>query len=247
MGGMGTFKLAEEFPDLFAKAQPTVGYSAVNALVPSLRNIPFLMWNMATDELVPPASYGPTALALDTAGYRYELDVYSPGEHLTLAINDQYAPAAAFLGTTTVNRNPSHVTFVIDPALDYPTYGFVADHAYWVSGLTARTPGATGTIDAVSHGFDVGDPTPSATQHGAGTLTGGTIPAIPFVSQSKTWGPVPSTPRSDSLTITATNIATMTIDVARAHVDCNVQLTVTSDGPLTVTLAGCPSSTTTSY
>ena len=106
MGGMGTFKLAEEFPDLFAKAQPTVGYSAVNALVPSLRNIPFLMWNMATDELVPPASYGPTALALDSAGYRYELDVYSPGEHLTLAINDQYAPAAAFLGTTMVNRNP---------------------------------------------------------------------------------------------------------------------------------------------
>ncbi len=198
MGGMGTFKLAEEFPDLFAKAQPTVGYSAVNALVPSLRNIPFLMWNMATDELVPPASYGPTALALDSAGYRYELDVYSPGDHLTLAINDQYAPAAAFLGTTRVNRNPAHVTFVIDPALDYPQYGFVSDHAYWVSQVKARSAAtAQGTIDVVSHGFGTGDPTPSATQHGAGTLTGGTIPAIPYASQFKTWGPTPAVPPSE--------------------------------------------------
>ena len=39
----------------------------------------------------------------------------------------------------------------------------------------------------------------------------------------------------------------MTIDVARAHVDCNVNLAVTSDGPITVTLAGCPASTTTSF
>ena len=247
MGGMGTFKLAEEFPDLFAKAQPTVGYSAVNALVPSLRNIPFLMWNMAVDELVPAASYGPTALALDSAGYRYELDVYAPGEHLTLAINDQFAPAAAFLGTTTVNRNPAHVTYVIDPALDYPAYGFVANHAYWVSRLTARNATTTGTIDVVSHGFGAGDPTPSATQHGAGALTGGTIPAIAYASQFKTWGPVPSAPTSDSLTITASNVATMTIDVARAHVDCNVALHVTTDGPLTVTLAGCPSSSTASF
>ena len=246
MGGMGTFKLAEEFPDLFAKAQPTVGYSAVNALVPSLRNIPVLMWNMATDELVPPASYGPTALDLDNAGYRYELDVYSPGDHLTLAINDQYAPAAAFLGTTTVNRDPAHVTFVVDPALDYPQYGFVADHAYWVSGIKARTTSTTGTIDVTSSGFGTGDPTPSATTPGAGALTGGTIPAIPYVSTSKTWGPTPSAAVADALTINATNVSAITIDVARAHVDCAAHLTIDTDGPLTVTLAGCPSSTTVS-
>jgi hypothetical protein len=116
-----------------------------------------------------------------------------------------------------------------------------------ITSESARTASTPGTIDVVSQGFGRGDPTPSATQHGAGTLTGGTIPAIPYVSQSKTWGPVPSTPASDSLSITATNVATMTIDVARAHVDCNVHLAVTSDGPLTVTLAGCPSSTTTFF
>ncbi|MBJ7609385.1 MAG: hypothetical protein JF887_08135 [Candidatus Dormibacteraeota bacterium] len=246
MGGMGTFKLAEQFPDLFAKAQPTVGYSAINALVPSLRNIPVLMWNMATDELVPPASYGPTALALDGAGYQYELDVYAPGEHLTLAVNDQYAPAAAFLGTTTVDRNPAHVTYVVDPAIDYANYGFVGDHAYWLSSLRAHGAGS-GTIDVRSHGFGVGDPTPSATQHGAGTLSGGTVPTIPYVSQYKTLAPAQAATAADSLDISATNVSAVTVDVGRAHVDCNVSLAVTTDGPLTVTLAGCPASTTGSF
>jgi len=246
MGGIGTFKLAEQFPDLFAKAQSTVGYSPSTSattvgLAPSLRNIPVQMWNMTTDELVPEASYLPTAQALDQAGYRYEIDIYTAGDHLTLAINDQYAPAASFLGATSVERNPAHVTYVVDPSLDYPTLGFVADHAYWLSDVDARaaTP-ATGTMDVFSHGFGTGDPSPFATQHGAGTLTGGTIPALPFVSQSKTWGAVPAIPVRDELDIVATNVGAVTINVARAQVDCNATLEVTTDGPLVVTLAGCP-------
>src|SRR5437660_801419 len=138
MGGLGTFKLSEQFPDLFAKAQPTVGFSGDDNLVASLRNIPFLMWNSLIDELVPPTDYLPTAEKFDSLGYRYELDIFTPGDHLTLAINDQFAPAAAFLDLAKVNRNPAHVTFVTDPTLDYPAFGFVADHAYWLSGIKLR-------------------------------------------------------------------------------------------------------------
>ena len=249
MGGIGTFKLAEQFPDLFAKAQSTVGYSTNTSattpgLVPALRNIPVQMWNMATDELVPEASYLPTAQALDSAGYRYELDIYEPGEHLTLAINDQFAPAAAFLDSTRVDRNPAHVTFVVDPGLDYPKLGFVADHAYWLSGLRERdTTQTSGTVDVFSHGFGYGDAPANATQHGAGTLTGGTLPEIGFVSQSKTWGATPTTPVADTLDITATNVSTAVVNVSRAKVDCNAKLNVTTDGPLTVTLAGCSHAT----
>src|SRR5205807_7950765 len=126
-------------------------------------------------------------------------------------VNDQYAPAAAFLGTTLVNRNPAHVTYVIDPALDYPQLGFVADHAYWVSGIVRRsTLQATGTIDVISRGFAAGDSTAWATQHGTGTLTGGTIPSIAYTSQSKTWGPAPATPVADELDINATNVSALT-------------------------------------
>ncbi|TMB52184.1 MAG: hypothetical protein E6J60_10600 [Deltaproteobacteria bacterium] len=247
MGGLGTFKLAEQFPDLFAKAQPTVGFSGDDNLVASLRNIPFLMWNSLVDELVPPTDYLPTAEKLDSLGYRYELDVFTPGDHLTLAINDQFAPAAAFLDLTKVNRNPAHVTFVADPTLDYPALGFVADHAYWLSGIELRssTPPVTGghaegTIDALSYGFGTGDPTPSATQFGSGTLTGGNLPTpLVYTRQYRTWGAVPSIPRLKRIDLTARNIAAVTINVQRASVGCSVDLHVDTDGPMTIELAGC--------
>jgi hypothetical protein len=249
MGGMGSFKLAEQFPDLFAVAQPTVGYSAstsatTTGLVPSLRNIPFLMWNMATDELVPESSYVPTAQALDAAGYRYELDIYAPGDHLTLAINDEYAPAAAFLGTRTVDRNPPHVTFAFNPALNYPGFGFVADHAYWLHALKQRDPAQPiGTVDVFSHGFGTGDPVASPTQYGTGTLTGGTFPTIAYTSQARTWGAAPSIPIADELDIKATNVSSVSVNVRRAHVDCRAALHVVTDGPLVVTLDGCSNRT----
>jgi glucodextranase-like protein len=247
MGGIGTFKLAEQFPDLFARGQPTVGFSGDDNLVASLRNIPFLMWNSLVDELVPPTDYVPTAETFDRLGYRYELDVFTPGDHLTLSINDQFAPAAAFLDLAKVNRNPAHVTYVIDPTLDYPALGFVADHAYWLSGITLRsaTPPVTGghaegSIDALSYGFGVGDPTPSATQFGAGTLTGGNLPTpLAYTRQYRTWGPVPPIPGAKRIDLTARNIAAVTINVRRAGVGCGVDLHVDTDGPIAIALDGC--------
>jgi hypothetical protein len=75
---------------------------------------------------------------------------------------------------------------------------------------------------------------------GAGVLTGGDVfPVLPYASVTETWGPVPRTPASDTLRLTASNIASLTTDVARAHVDCAVKLSVNTDGPLRVNLAGC--------
>src|SRR4029077_9537043 len=70
MGGYGTYKFSSQFPDLFAKAQPTVGPPALGVwdgvseptggessltqrMLASVRNIPFLIWDERTDELVP--------------------------------------------------------------------------------------------------------------------------------------------------------------------------------------------------
>ena len=249
MGGIGTFTLAEQFPDLFARAQPTVGDSSNNDLVASLRNIPVLMWNNLADELVNPLFYLQTANKLNSLGYRYELDVYRPclsllcsplfPDHLELAIDDQYAPAAAFLGAATVQRDPAHVTYVRDGVGDAPKYGLVADHAYWLSDLTVRRGAGEGEIDATSRGFGVGDPAPSALQVGSGALNGGAMGPIQYLSQAKTWGPVPRAARADQINITATDVATATIDPARAAVDCLALLKITTNGPLTVTLSGC--------
>jgi hypothetical protein len=255
MGGVGTFKLAEQFPDLFARAQPTVGAeTGNNDLVASLRNVPVLMWNNVADELVGAEFYEPTANALASDGYRYELDVYRPcastlcsplfPDHLELAINDEFAPAAAFLGSATVNYDPAHVTYVVYPTRSVSKYELVANHAYWLSDLTLRSSTdsagkAEGEIDALSHGFGAGDPTPSSEKLGSGSLTGGYMGPIQYLSFSKTWGPTPSAPVKDEIDITATNLASASINVARAHVDCHVVMNITTDGPLAITLPGC--------
>ena len=253
MGGFGTFDIGAQFPDLFARAQPTVGEETDTSVLASFRNLPILMWNAAGDELVGPQDYVPTYNKLASLGYRAELHIHQPcaststnptcsalfPTHLELAVNDQYAPAAAFLGGAQVNYDPFHVTYDVNPARDANKYGVVADHAYWVSGLTVRQAGSEGEIDALSHGFGEADPTPSGVTDGTGTLTGGNLGPIQYVSQAQTWGPTPSATRSDSIDITATNIATAAINVTRADVDCNVALHITSDGPLTVTLVGC--------
>jgi hypothetical protein len=259
MGGYGTYKFATQYPDLFAKGQPVVGPPALgvwvpplppsggeatntNHMLPSLRNMPFLIWNAVTDELVPYAGVVQQASTFDQLGYRYELDSFAPAEHLTLAVNDQYKPVADFLGTTKVDRSPAHVTYVVNPKMDYPEMGGPADHAYWLSGLRLRDASGDaplGTIDVRSEGFGVGDPTAGPTQHGAGALTGGTLPAIAYTSQSRQWGPVPPALQRNRLDIKAENLSSVTIDPERARVSCSADLNVTTDGPLTVTLAGC--------
>jgi hypothetical protein len=260
MGGIGTFKLGAQFPDLFARAQPTVGDESNNDVLASLRNVPVLMWNNSADELVDPALYLQTSSKLQSLGYRYELDVYQPcftapmpqdcsplfPNHLELAVNDQFAPAAAFLGTSTVDYDPAHVTYVVDTARDRPSLGIVGNHAYWVSGLTLRSSSVTasngdpeGSFDAVSHGLGVGDPGASGQQLGTGTLTGGNLGPLVFARTFQTWGGMPAAARSDSIDVKATNIGSASIDVKRAHVDCHVALHVMSDGPITISLPGC--------
>jgi hypothetical protein len=257
MGGIGTFTLGEQFPDLFARAQPTVGDSEKNDLVASLRNLPVLMWNNSADELVGPELYVPTASALANLGYRYELDVYRPcvstlcsplfPDHLELAINDQFAPAAAFLGSATADVDPAHVTYVEFTPRNVAKYGIVGDHAYWISGLAVRDPSAKsasgqigeGEIDALSHGFGLADPAPSAVRVGAGTLTGGNLGPLQYASFAKAWAAGPTSPKADTIDLTATNLATAVIAVRRARVDCSVKLNVRTDGPIAIKLSGC--------
>ncbi len=260
MGGYATYKFATQFPDLFAKAQPTVGPPALGIWVPpaapqpggtpslterqlaSVRNIPFLIWNEASDELVPYSGVVAQVNQLRTLGYRYEFDTFTVGEHLTLAIDDQFQPAADFLGTDLVDRNPAHVTYTYNPTMDFPGVGTTAGHAYWVSALKLRDGGGAaplGTADVRSQAFGVGDPPVLPVKAGTGALTGGTLPAIPYYSTTQAWGPTPRTPARDALDITVANLSTLTIDAARARVDCRAQVNVNSDGPVTVNLVSC--------
>ena len=87
-----------------------------------------------------------------------------------------------------------------------------------------------------SHGFGIGDPLANAIDHEVGTAP------RTHTRHTKTWGTAPEIPVANQLDVTAIHVASVTIDPLRARVTCDATINVTSDGPLTVTLLGCPSS-----
>ncbi|SNS83105.1 Predicted esterase [Noviherbaspirillum humi] len=258
MGGHATYKFGTRYPDLFAKAHAVVGPPALGIwappaeptggdatntyhLLPGLRNIPIMMWVQATDELVPYVGTKAQAQRLDDLGYRYRFDTFTTGDHLALALNDEFQGSADFLGDAIVNRNPAHVTYVANPAMDVPSRGLVGNHAYWLSKIAVRDTGAgapRGSIDAISRAFGEGDPVASPTGSGAGVITG-KLGAQAYVSQYKTWSLPTATAAADRLDIVARNVSSVTVNVQRAKLSCNAALVVDTDGPLTVELEGC--------
>jgi hypothetical protein len=239
MGGFGTYRLLARWPDLFSRGWSVVGEpGSVNDQLVSLRNTPLLAWNAAGDELVNINTSENAVKANTAAGIRFEEHKFLTADHLTLAANDEYGPGAAFLGSARVDRNPYHVTFVVDPVEDNAAATAVADHAYWLSGLKTRKAGK-GTVDAVSGAFGITDAAVQPVTPGAGVLTGGEIPAMPYVSRSQQWGPFGKAAPTQTLRLAVTNLRTITVDVARARLGCGAKLDVKTDGPLEVVLAGC--------
>ncbi|MCU1589160.1 MAG: putative penicillin acylase [Frankiales bacterium] len=239
MGGFGTYRLLARWPDLFARGFSVVGEPAsVTDQLTSLRNTPLLAWNSGEDELVNINTSENAVKANTAAGIRFEEDKFLTADHLTLAANDEYGPGVAFLGTNRVDRNPYHVTFVVDPTEDNVKATAVADHAYWLSDLKVRKPG-DGTADAVSAAFGTTDAKVLSTMYGASALTGGEIPALAYVVRSQQWGPFGHAAKADALTLTLTNLRSATVDVQRAGLTCGAKLIVKTDGPVAVTLGGC--------
>jgi pimeloyl-ACP methyl ester carboxylesterase len=232
MGGFGTFRLLARWPDLFSRGFSVVGApGSVEDQLASLRNTPILSWNSTEDELVNIDTTRQTIAALEASGVPFEEHLHLTADHLTLAANDQFQPGADWLGHDTVDRDPYQVTYVVDPTED--SADVRADHAYWLSGLRGH-----GTIDVVSTNRDHADGPPQAPVSGAGVLTGGEIPAIPYVSETRLKPQQVRLHPTDSLLVRATGITAVTIDAKRAHVSCDALLWVRTTVPVRVTLCG---------
>jgi hypothetical protein len=240
MGGGGTYALAGEWPDLWGRAFPIVGPPSSAGSFANLRNIPVMAWYGQNDELVGPEMSEEAFINASGAGIRYDHWVFTPAGHITEGNNDEYAPAAAFFGDATVDRDPAHVTYYDDPSTDDPVLGH-HDHAYWLSGITLRNPASAGKLDVRSLARGFGDPPAEPVQVGYHILYGGSHGPIPYQERTLAWGPAPAQPKADELVINATNISAVTVAPSRAGVTCSAKLSITSDGPLHVTLAGCGS------
>jgi hypothetical protein len=253
MGGYGTYKLVAQFPDLFARALPDIGCVSAETgwpgepaapisgqgaeilpLVGSFRDVPILSANANADQLCLTSSQQQVLGQFAAHGYQFDWRFYVGGHGPFYPTNAQ---AAAFLGTARVDSNPPHVTYVLDGLMNEPRFGLTSDHAYWLFGLSLRDPSAAnqhGTVDVFSHGFGVTDAQPAPIQ-----ATSGTSGSQTYSGELETLNPPQRVAPADVLDITLTNISAVTIDTARARVDCHAKLDITSDGPATVHLSGC--------
>lgn len=260
MGSHGAFKSAAMYPDLFARVAPITGCPTENGrgdkgtpippggeiirVVPTYRHIPIQEYDPTNDELCNNGQVQDKFIgAVQKAGYSVIWHRFV-GDHVTTGSLDSFPGLVDWMGSAKVDRNPSHVTYVVDEHFAEPKYTLTVDHAYWLSGLALRDHKVAtqiGTIDVRSHGFGRGDAAAVRLPDTSGVLTGGAIlPATTYTTQTQQLGAAPITPVRDQLDIRATNIRSVTIDVKRARVSCGAKLNITSDGPLAVTLLGCP-------
>lgn len=255
MGGYGTYKLAAQYPDLFARALPDIGCVSAETgwpgepfpsisgpdaeivnLVPSYRNVPIFSANANADTLCVTSSQLEVFTRLYSLRYRYDWREYTGG-------HGPYYPtaqeSAAFLGDARVNPNPPHVTWVLDEAMNEPQWGLTSNHVYWLSNVQLRDATGSlgpelGEVNAFSHGFGLADPVSNPPQ-----TTSGTSGSFVYTGQVRTWQAPTPIAATDEIDLRLVNIGAVTVNVLRAHLDCGARVNVRSDGPTRIRFAGC--------
>ena len=162
-GGIGTFKLASQYPDLFSRAFPIVGavgdentqdvYYDLESLADNLRTVPLRMWSSVADELVPFPLVVKFERRLRELGWRHEHDIF-PEDHLSFGYFDEWDPAIDFLTTDPEREtNPQRVRYRAVPEFDNEELDLVHDGAHWVQDIAVADGQRSGLVDARSLGF----------------------------------------------------------------------------------------------
>jgi hypothetical protein len=229
--------------------------SDLRPLLPSRLAQPVMEWGGTTDDFVPYTITSERAAVYAAGNYDFQFLSWTglASEHGMMCNNGTWQAMTPWLGDMRRNPNPARVVYVRNPKMDDRVTGLVGDHAYWLSDIQTRneTPDFRGTIDVRSDGFGVGEPKWIASKRGLdsvpsnGDFAGNPQARLklrvnPFVREWRDRPDPPATAPADALHIVAKNIGRVTIDPNRARVDCNATLAVHTDGPLTITLLGCP-------
>jgi hypothetical protein len=253
MGGYGAYRLAVRWPDLFGRLWTGVGLPAdqgwapplppspggqvsnTNPLLENLRWVPVMQWAQVADELNFYTGARAQQDRFTALGLRSQLWTYTSGDHFLQSIQDQWTPAAQFLGAPHVTDDPSRVDYAFLPQADAPEFGLRPDHAYWVSGLRARdtsgdpqTAPARAEIDARSRAFGEGQPVTSSFKDPAPQ----TAAPTPTLIEGTTWTGIPKRTARNAVGIRLENIAAATVDGdgARLNGSKPLRVRITSDG-----------------
>jgi len=178
----------------------------------------------------------------DALGLRAQLWTYTSGDHFLQSIQDQWQPAADFLGSPKVVGDPSRVDYAFLPQADSPDFGLRADHAYWVSGLRARntsgdpqTAPARALITARSLAFGQGAPVTRSFREPAPQ----TASPSPSLIEGTDWTRTRRATKRNALHLSLTNVSAAKADGAAARLSGAKPLRVRigSDGLATIELA----------
>ena len=256
MGGFASYKLAFEYPDLFAQAMPLEGPVVcgekivegvetaagsggqceadgnTTPLIVNAKWIPYVMTYGALDELVPFTGGLAQIEAFEALGYRYYAVLYPAEDHLVFATQNDFAPADSQLGQLERKQDPASFTFRWYPDLDSSALGIGPTGDYWVSGLQARNdaPGELATVSASSAAIREPE---ELVEHHTGTADGPT----PAITDSLTWTPGATSRARHTLQLGLTDVAALAVDTAAAKLKC-ATITATTDGATELTLLG---------
>ena len=153
MGGIGTFKLAERYPDRWSVAYSDVGADRTG-LPENLTALPVRLQNAVADPLVSPPIWRPSHDALAAAGtVDHRAWVLLKGTHGPAIGVAECVYRESFRRPRV--KNPVHVRYTVDPStfVEDPKSGLRLrpDSAYWVSGIV--TSGGRGSVDLTTKGL----------------------------------------------------------------------------------------------
>ena len=254
MGGFASYKLALEYPDLFAQAMPLEGPVVcgerfvegvetaagsggqcesdgdTTPLVVNAKWVPYVMTYGAVDELVPFTGGLEQVEAFNKLGYRYYAVLYPAEDHLVFAVQNDFAPATSQLGQLERVQDPGSFTFSWYPDVVSSALGIGPAGDYWITGLQARdsAPGALASVNASSAALREPQHT---VEHHTGVADGPT----PAVTDSLTWSAGARPRARQTLALQLTNVAAVAVRTAEAKLKC-ATITVSSDGATALTL-----------
>ena len=268
MGGLGTIKIAEAHPHLFAGILPSVPPMSDRAMgyvvpaanewdlaeqVESLRNVPVRNFTGTYDPLVP-AGIDSQRFCERLADLVYDhdcwRDISSGGSHRGFE-NDRAAEIGLLMSQHRLVRDPARVTYDYHPywrqqAKDAGIGHLLTyDSVYWVSGITHRADAAVlpNDLQRRALGTGYGEIDVRTFGRGDGDPVAQTIPDHPsptLIRQGIVLSPGEATDPVNHFDGRFGNISALSLDTARMSLSLREPLTalLSTDGDLALTLVG---------